>query len=188
MNPAVIIGNGVTRKQIDLNKIGKQAKKFGCNALYREFDNYDFLVAIDEGMIGELLENVLHKASLIIPPEEDRYEENTGRRNNAGMVAMKEAIKMKHDTLYCLGFDFILSGEISTDNVFKNSDNYGPVTHAREEDNFHRVRYLEWFASQHKNVTFIFVVPDENIGDVKPIEGFNITAMRTRDFIKKLES
>lgn len=188
MNPAVIIGNGVTRKHINLDLIGNQAKKFGCNALYREFDNYDFLVAIDEGMIGELLENVLHKASLIIPPEEERYEENTGRRNNAGMVAMKEAIKMKHDVLYCLGFDFILSGEISTDNVFKNTENYGPETHAREEDNFHRVRYLEWFASQHKDVTFIFVVPDENISDVKTVEGINITAMRTRDFLKKLEN
>ena len=187
MNPAVIIGNGVTRKHIELNKLKGQAPLYGCNALYREFMP-DFLVAIDNGMIEEIQTRLpLKNCQAIIPEEQHRYEENTGRRNNAGMIAMKTAIDHGHDVLYCLGFDFILSGDISVDNVFKNTDNYGPETHAREEDNFHRVRYLEWFASQHKNTTFIFVVPDENIGNVKPIEGINITAMRTRDFVKKLE-
>ena len=188
MNPAVIIGNGVTRKHIDLTKVKGQAPLYGCNALYREFMP-DFLVAIDDGMIEEIQTRLpLKNCQAIIPEEHHRYEENTGRRNNAGMIAMKSAIDHGHDVLYCLGFDFILSGDISVDNIFKNTDNYGPETHAREEDNFYRVRYLEWFASQHKNTTFIFVVPDENIGEVKTIEGINITAMRTKDFLKKLEN
>jgi len=47
MKTAFILGNGVSRKPVNLNGLVGQGTIFGCNALYREFDNYDYLISID---------------------------------------------------------------------------------------------------------------------------------------------
>ena len=51
MSVAVVIGNGVSRKSIDLHSIN--ATTFGCNALYRDFSP-DVLVAVDKKMTIEI--------------------------------------------------------------------------------------------------------------------------------------
>ena len=40
---AFIIGNGVSRKPIDLHQLKGKGTIFGCNALYRDFNDYDYL-------------------------------------------------------------------------------------------------------------------------------------------------
>ena len=191
IKPAVIIGNGVSRKEIDLYKLLDKAPLYGCNALYREFHKWDYLVAIDQGMINELYKERVDDGNLIIPPEDERWESaeysKHRRRNNAGMIAMDYAIKHGNNLLYLLGFDFILEGENSVDNIFKNTKNYGPETHAREEDNYFRLKYFEWYVNNHKDVSIVFVVPDDKIDKCKPINEGNVKAIRTSDFLKKLE-
>ena len=186
MNIAIIIGNGKSREQINLDSLVVQGIIFGCNALYRNLDGYDYLVAIDNRMIDEIQTTEKRLAGqTIFPPEEERYEETTGRRNNAGMVAMREAIKLGHNMLYCLGFDFILDGEHSVDNVYLGSDNYTPETQAGLlEANYHRIQYLEWFASQNPNVKFFFVIPDG--AKHKPIQSQNIFGIPISVFTKKI--
>ena len=53
MTVAFVVGNGTSRKPIDLNGLKKYGKVYGCNALYREF-NADYLVAVDVKMILEI--------------------------------------------------------------------------------------------------------------------------------------
>ena len=127
MKTAFIIGNGTSRKPVDLNKlVGKGI--FGCNALYREFKNYDYLISIDRQfqMIMEANDEVFKEDKRnIFPPEDECYESAEynpqRRRSNAGTNAMLEAIRRNHDKLYCLGFDFLLEDdELSEDNLFKN--------------------------------------------------------------------
>lgn len=181
---AIIVGNGTSRKSADLDQLVGQGTIYGCNALYRDFDGWDYLVAIDEGMINEIKTTSKRLPGYaIFPPEQERYEETTGRRGNAGMCAMREAIRKGADTLYCIGFDFILAGEQSVSNVYDNTDNYGPETRARMSDNYNRVRYLEWFAAQHHDVKFVFVIPDD--AQASPIEGENIIGMRMSTFLEK---
>jgi hypothetical protein len=43
---AFVIGNGVSRQTIDLEKLKKYGTIYGCNAIYRNF-NPDYLVAVD---------------------------------------------------------------------------------------------------------------------------------------------
>jgi len=187
-NIAIIIGNGKSREEINLDSLVGQGTIFGCNALYRDFDGYDFLVAIDDRMINEIKtteKRLTGKA--IFPPEKERYEETTGRRNNAGMVAMREAIRQGHDMLYCLGFDFILDGEQSVDNVYLGSQNYTPETQAGLiEANYHRIQYLEWFAGKNPNVKIIFVIPDGS--KTKQLESPNILGIPISVFTKKVQS
>ena len=52
-----VLGNGLSRTLVDLNAIKEYGKVYGCNALYREWDGYDYLVAIDQRMEDEIKNN-----------------------------------------------------------------------------------------------------------------------------------
>ena len=165
MSTAFIIGNGPSRLPVNLNDLVGKGKIYGCNALYRDFDGFDYLVVIDE-QFKKLIEmggkeGVIEGTKLILPPDEECVEETTGRRSNAGMNAMREAIRHGATKLFCLGFDFVMTDEKkNTDNIYKGSEGYGEETHATYEDSKHRVNYLNWFMKQYKDVRFTFVVPD----------------------------
>jgi hypothetical protein len=97
---------------------------------------------------------------------------------------MLEAIRRGYDHLYCLGFDFLLKdNELSTDNVFKNQQGYGPETHANHLDNVHRVRYLEWFMRKHSDVQFTFVLPDDE--PFQSLTAENVRGQFISKFIEK---
>lgn len=173
MSTAIILGNGETRKELDLLKL-KEANPdvpfFGCNALYRDFKpDYrlpDFLVAIDEGMIREIRSSDFPQERVIVPPENERWEPaecNPRRpRSNAGMNAMLEAIKRNHTKLVCFGFDFLITDpDLSTSNLYDGSPNYGPETRAVYADNFGRANFLNWIAIRNPHIDFIFAFPKE---------------------------
>ena len=44
MSTAFIIGNGPTRLDINLHDLVGKGKIYGCNALYRDFDKFDYLI------------------------------------------------------------------------------------------------------------------------------------------------
>ena len=193
-NIAFIVGNGKSRQTIDLSTLVGKGTIFGCNALYRNFNNFDYLVAIDNRMIQELIEVTTSDSNnmsgeVIIPPEDERWESVEysphRRRSNAGMNAMLEAIRRGHNVLYCLGFDFILEGEKSIENIYRGTKNYEPNTQSNTSDNYFRVRYCDWFVNQHDDVKFVFVVPDDVA--TKPMESKNIIGMKMSTFNNKID-
>ena len=189
MSTAFIIGNGPSRLPVNLNDLVGKGKIYGCNALYRDFDKFDYLVVIDE-QFKKLIEmgsdeGVIEHGKLILPPDEECVEETTGRRSNAGMNAMREAIRHGATKLFCLGFDFVITDEIkNTDNIYKDTEGYGEETHATYEDSKHRVNYLNWFMKQNENIRFTFVVSNNsqmfNIG----LNCDNVFGMTTDNFNK----
>jgi hypothetical protein len=185
---AFIIGNGTSRSAVDLNNLIGKGVIYGCNALYRTFNNWDYLIAIDDGMIDEISRINFKNGSVIVPPVDERWESAEynprRRRSNAGMNAMLESIRNGAKYLYCLGFDFILDGEISVDNIYKNTDNYGPETKANISDNYNRIKYLEWFVNKYSDITFVFVIPDGV--KTKPIEAKNVIGMTISSFNRKV--
>ena len=46
MGPAFVLGNGISRRQIDLNLLKTLGRVYGCNAIYREFEP-DVLISTD---------------------------------------------------------------------------------------------------------------------------------------------
>lgn len=53
MNTAIVIGNGISRQDVNLDRLKKLGKTYGCNALYREFTP-DVLVATDRPISAEI--------------------------------------------------------------------------------------------------------------------------------------
>ena len=54
MKQTFIIGNGESRKGLDLDSLHEKGKIYGCNALYRDFTP-DVLVVVDEAMMFEIV-------------------------------------------------------------------------------------------------------------------------------------
>jgi hypothetical protein len=140
-------------------------------------------------MVREIHEQrFLHDGIVVVPPVDKHYESIEyspfRRRSNAGMVAMEESIERGHNILYCLGMDFLLEGDVSTDNVYKDTQNYGPETHATKTDNYYRMQYLEWFLNKYSNVKFVFVFPDDM--KTKSINAENFYVMDYSVFLEKV--
>jgi hypothetical protein len=168
MNTAFIIGNGTSRKGFDLARLKPYGTVIGCNALYRDYPDHsipDFLVSIDDGIITEIEGSDFPSKRFIVPPMEERWEPaecNIGRpRSNAGVNAMREAIKMGHDQLICLGFDFLIDDAAqSVSNLYDGTDNYGMEVRANANDNPGRINYVAWLTRTNPDVDFIFIFPD----------------------------
>ena len=196
MNTAFVIGNGTSRTGFDLLRLKPFGTVFGCNALYRQYyPDYelpDYLVAIDEGIMREIEASDFPSKRVIFPPIDERWEPaacNQGRpRSNAGMNAMREAIKLDFDQLICLGFDFLIADPAaSVSNLFHGTDNYGPETRASANDNPGRVRYLQWLVNQHPEVDFIFIFDaDEGVTAIKGPNVFLNTYENLQQFTTQL--
>lgn len=155
-----IIGNGISRKGLE----PLERPVFGCNAYYREAVP-DFLVAIDPGIVKEILSSSFPKERLITVPFEEQFEPfewNPNQpRENAGMVAMRQAIKMGYDDLYCYGFDFLIDDEVANlSNIFSGSSNYGPETRTSYHDSLRRVDYFSWFVRTNPSINFHMIYPN----------------------------
>ena len=190
MNTAFIIGNGTSRKGFELTRLKPYGTVFGCNALYRDYPDYsfpDFIVSIDDGIISEIEHSDFPSKRFIVPPMDERWEPaecNMGRpRSNAGVNAMREAIKMGHDQLICLGFDFLIADrEQSVSNVYDGTDNYGMEVRANANDNPGRINYVAWLTRTNPNVDFIFVFPDG--ATVNTISGKNVFINSYENLVK----
>ena len=168
MKTAFIIGNGTSRKDFNITRLKPYGTVIGCNALYRDYPDFslpDFLVSIDDGIIAEITASDFPKDRFIVPPMDERWEPsecNIGRpRSNAGVNAMREAIKMGHNQLICLGFDFLIADrDQSVSNVYDGTNNYGMEVRANANDNPGRINYVAWLTRTNPDVDFIFIFPD----------------------------
>ena len=66
-----VIGNGASRKNVNLDVLKQHGKIIGCNALYRDFTP-DHLFANDSIILHEILSSDYskhHELFLIVPPK-----------------------------------------------------------------------------------------------------------------------
>ena len=182
---ALIIGNGISRKNYDLTKLNDKYTIFACNAYYRDnpYDSFDYLVSIDEAISKEIKDSDVPRVKIIHPPLEDQFElpnynkiYGTRYRSNAGMNAMLEAIKRKFKTLYIVGFDFLIKGDLALSNMYDGSNCYGPETRANATDNLNRVQYFKWFVQNHL-VEYKICYPRIKDLEIFSIPGENVSGM-----------
>ena len=182
---ALIIGNGISRKDYDLTNLNDKYTIFACNAYYRDnaYSSFDYLVSIDEAISKEIKDSDVPRIKIIHPPLEDQFElpnynkiHGTRYRSNAGMNAMLEAIKRKFKTLYIVGFDFLIKGDLALSNMYDGSNCYGPETRANATDNLNRVQYFKWFVQNHL-VEYKICYPRIKDLEVFSIPGENVSGM-----------
>lgn len=138
----LVIGNGESRKQINLDNISDF--KVGCNALYR--DHYvRHLVCVDRRMVQEAIEANYNNTSIIYTREDwkhyfkdikhvrsvpdlpyvgsDRWDEPF--QWGSGPYAVLLAAKLtSDDTVSLVGFDLYGDDQGKTNNIYKDTKNY----------------------------------------------------------------
>lgn len=144
MTQAVVLGNGESRKGIDLNLIKRSMPLIACNAAHRDIVA-DHLVCVDQRMVREALGDPNTKDTLIYVREEwyhtfkklMKYKnirqvpdlpfispnrEDQPRNWGSGSYALLLAAS-KFDHIFVVGFDLYGNGN-SVNNIYKGTENY----------------------------------------------------------------
>jgi len=145
-NSAVVIGNGESRKIINIQNLTGKITLVGCNAIHRDAI-VDHLVCVDERMVKESLENVNTCATYIytrehsynwhrkvlknknlrqLPsiPNQTKEKVDQPRNWGSGTFALLIASNIPGiKKIFILGFDLYGNGQF-VNNIYKNTKNY----------------------------------------------------------------
>lgn len=134
MNNACIIGNGTSRKELDLHCINATMYTYGCNVLYKDFMP-DYLISMDWPIVLEILENDVHHRTNFYTQDtanfnhisSDKKErvnwlKNMARRLDSGNSALEVALDHEYETIYMIGFDYNIDDKLP--NVYHGTPNY----------------------------------------------------------------
>lgn len=185
---AVLIGNGPSREGFDLNIFTGKAVTYGCNAVYRDYPDVDYVVYIDGGIATELQRQKFPPAKILAPTMKETFEPEEYNRfarfkNNAGALAINKACQnTHHDTVYLLGFDTVLAEGDFLGNIYLDTENY--PTKVAFEDQIRRKSYIDWTCAKYPNTKFVFCFPDEvkkfQHMNAPNIVGLNFTKLKER--------
>ena len=127
---AFVLGNGESRKGIDIDDLKEKGTVYACNAVYRTFTP-DYLVAVDAKMINEIYQE---GAQLRMPvwtnpnhaykkfKKLNFFEPSLGW--SSGPTALYLATQKEHQLIYILGFDFIGNQDGKLNNIYGDTPNY----------------------------------------------------------------
>jgi len=137
---AFVLGNGESRKGIDINDLKKHGTVFACNGVYRT-DKPDFLIAVDPKMVLEIAESDYPVHNKVYSNFNAQYNKNPKILENvqwfkpslgwsSGPTALRMACDHGFKEIYILGFDYQGVADSSTknrfkvNNLFKDTRNY----------------------------------------------------------------
>lgn len=186
MKPGYVLGNGKTRLFFDLERMKKNGRVYGCNALYRDFTP-DVLVATDIGIATEIedsgypLENVFYTRKPRLDKGSRLIEYHYGF--SSGPIALKLAA-LKHEIIYMCGFD--LAGDRGMqNNVYSGTPNYRPSDDpATYYGNW--VDQIATIVNEHPEVTFARVCGVDSIVPMKWFGLKNFKMVMTENFMENI--
>lgn len=145
MSRALVIGNGESRRNLDLDSLKIDNILVGCNAIHRDI-TVDHLICCDRRMVEEAVKNP-DTANTEIYVREDwfKYYRKTQKLKNikqvpelpyqgeakrdraehwgSGAYALLVAAELGFDEISLIGFD-LYSANNKVNNVYKGTDNY----------------------------------------------------------------
>lgn len=133
MSVAFVIGNGVSRKGIDLAHLQSLGRVYGCNALYRDFTP-DVLVATDRPIAAAIIESGYAKHHAFYtrkPPPESGARALIHKYHgySSGPNAVALACADGNGRVYLLGFDMGPIGHNGFNNVYVDTEFYKTSRH-----------------------------------------------------------
>lgn len=124
-----VLGNGRSRLNLNLEKLKKYGKIYGCNALYREFEP-DYLVAVDPKMIIEIEKTGYQRKHPVWTNPNAKYRNFSGFHYfhpslgwSSGPTALDLAAKHIANEIYMFGFDYEGKNGL-LNNVYADTFNY----------------------------------------------------------------
>jgi len=196
---AFVLGNGESRKGIDINDLKEKGTVFACNAVYRTH-RPDFLIAVDPKMIFEIAETDYPVHNKVWSNFNAQYNKHPKILNHvnwfkpslgwsSGPTALRMACEHGFKEIYILGFDYQGHNDgkrFKLNNIFGDSRNY-------KKRNDEATFYGNWMnqtkrcLQDFKDVQFHRVIPK---GWFKPKDlgwAGNIDHPTTEEFLAKFD-
>lgn len=191
MSMAFVVGNGVSRLDVDLQKCIDLAPVYGCNALYRDFKP-TVLVSTDKP-IAEAIQNSGYSAEhrmytrKPIPGLGAQRVPQEYYGFSSGPIATALAAIDGHKTVYLIGFDM---GPVSGDrfnNVYADTEFYKKSS-SRPTYVGNWVRQLQRVCKEFDNVNFFRVLGTNSamLQDLKNVK--NLANMPMSDFLNRINN
>lgn len=188
---AFVLGNGISRRHIDVDTLIKLGTVYGCNALYRTHTPH-VLVATDQPistMIQETGYSAKHKFYTRRPIN------NLGAHRvpqpyfgfSSGPIAIGIAAGDKHKTIYMLGFDMGPAANGLFNNVYADTEFY-KQTSAQPTFSGNWVKQLVSVTKDFPNQQFIRVCGDTTavIPELQSLN--NMKSMPIAEFVALINS
>lgn len=133
LEPAFILGNGLSRNRLNHHNLLPLGTVYGCNAIYREFEP-DFLVAVDVKMVNEIISSGYHRSHQVwtnpnkgVTTKHNINFFNPHKGWSSGPTALNLAVERGHKDVYIFGFDYQgLQGKFN--NIYADTYNYKKST------------------------------------------------------------
>jgi len=199
---AFVLGNGESRKGIEINDLKEKGTVFACNAVYRTHKP-DFLVAVDPKMILEIGETDYPIHNKVYSNYNAQYTKNEKILNHvnwfkpslgwsSGPTALRLALDRGFKEIYILGFDYqghSTEGKnqgFRFNNVFKDSRNYKK---SNDQATFHGnwLNQTKRCVQDFKDVKFHRVVTSGWFTPKELERMDNIDHPTTDEFLKKFD-
>ena len=137
---AFVLGNGESRKGINLDELKKHGTVFACNGVYRTH-RPDFLIAVDPKMVSEIAETDYMLHNKVYSNFNAQYNKNPKILDHvqwfkpslgwsSGPTALRMACDHGFKEIYILGFDYqgvadsSAKNRFKVNNLFKDTRNY----------------------------------------------------------------
>jgi len=134
---AFVLGNGESRKGIEINELKEKGTVFACNAVYRTHRPH-FLIAVDPKMIFEIAETDYPLHNKVWSNFNAQYNKNPKILNHinwfkpslgwsSGPTALRMACEHGFKEIYILGFDYQGHHDgkrFKLNNIFGDTRNY----------------------------------------------------------------
>jgi hypothetical protein len=174
---ALVVGNGESRKQIDLNLFKRDEWEiYGCNALYREFIP-DHLIILDSPMREEFEQSGVKVANVHYIEDIPEYEPMM----NSGAMALAIAMRT-HSEIHLIGFD-LEDSDGRVNNIYNDTENY--YSSNKESGGFIIEQYnIKVMCNRYRGKGKVVRVADNNPFELdKYLENVKI-----KEYIKGLEN
>jgi len=196
---AFVLGNGESRKGIEIDDLKEKGTVFACNAVYRTHRPH-FLIAVDPKMILEIAETDYVVHNKVWSNFNAQYQKNEKIMNHvnwfkpslgwsSGPTALRMACEHGFKEIYILGFDYQGHNQgkrFTLNNIFGDSRNY-------KKRNDEATFYGNWMnqtkrcLQDFKDVKFHRVIP-KGWFRPKDIEwAGNIDHPTTEEFLSKFD-
>jgi len=181
---AFVIGNGLSRKGIDLTKL--KGTTYGCNWLYTEFTP-DILVAVDRP-ISDHIQNTFYPTTNKFYTRKVYAE--TGalplcyrfKNWSSGSNAIQLAVFNNHDSIVLLGFDFGKKSEKSN-NIYTGTKFYNDIDSV---STYSWLNEISTILRMNKRIKFTIVQGEHTTTHINNFKSFtNVKIICTADFIKE---
>lgn len=199
-NIAFVLGNGQSRKGIDINDLKEKGTVYACNAVYRTHQPH-WLVAVDPKMMLEIAETDYAVHNKVYSNYNNQYKKNpilldhvTWSKPSLGWSSGPTALKLACDhgckEIYILGFDYQGLKENSKNNRYKLNNLFGDTRNYKKH-NDEATFYGNWVnqtkrcLDDYKDVKFHRVIPKDwfQPNDIDRRE--NIQHLTIEEFLSK---